>query len=193
MYHLQSPSIEPFVGAITPPISPFQSMVAAIDLAASAPLARRHRAVAAALKPFLGLPDLLCHMSCPCSPDRYVRHLLHAGADYTVLALVWRPGQMSPVHGHRSWCALGIHHGCMTETLFDPGPTGPEPRGCFQREPSATVRVTRMRSIGWPILEPRPRCRFTSTAPATIGWENRSITSGPPDYEISTNASPVCR
>jgi predicted metal-dependent enzyme (double-stranded beta helix superfamily) len=133
MYHLQSPSIEPFVGAITPPISPFQSMVAAIDLAASAPLARRHRAVAAALKPFLGLPDLLCHMSCPCSPDRYVRHLLHAGADYTVLALVWRPGQMSPVHGHRSWCALGIHHGCMTETLFDPGPTGPEPRGCFQR------------------------------------------------------------
>jgi predicted metal-dependent enzyme (double-stranded beta helix superfamily) len=119
-------------------ISPLQQLVAAIELAVSRPLARRHRAVAAALQPYLGTPDLLRDTPCPCSPDHYVRHVLHAGADHTVLALVWRPGQMSPVHGHRSWCALGIHHGVMTETVFAPGQQWPEPRTCAQRKVGAT-------------------------------------------------------
>jgi predicted metal-dependent enzyme (double-stranded beta helix superfamily) len=114
--------------------SPLRQLIAAVELAAARPLATRHRAVAAALQPYLGMPDLLRDTPCPCSPDRYVRHLLHAGAEHSVLAIVWRPGQMSPVHGHRSWCALGIHHGTMTETVFTPGHQWPEPRGCVQHE-----------------------------------------------------------
>ncbi len=84
------------------PLSPLRQMIAAIELAASRLLAQRHRAVAAVIQPYLGIPDLLRDTPCPCSPDRYVRNLLHAGSDHTVLALVWRPGQMSPVHGHRA-------------------------------------------------------------------------------------------
>jgi 3-mercaptopropionate dioxygenase len=117
-----------------PAISPLQQMFAAVALAAARPLAHRHQTVAAALEPYLGLRDLLRDKACPCAPDRYARHLLHAGEDYTVLAVVWRPGQMSPVHAHRSWCALGIHHGTMTETLFGLGPQGPLQRGCVQRQ-----------------------------------------------------------
>jgi predicted metal-dependent enzyme (double-stranded beta helix superfamily) len=116
-----------------PPLPPLQRLIAEIERATANPLVRRHRAVAAALQPYLGMPDLLRDIPCPCSPDRYVRHVLHAGLEHTVLALVWRPGQMSPVHGHRSWCALGIHQGYMTETLFAPGQPDPVPRSCAQR------------------------------------------------------------
>ena len=106
-----------------------------IDVAAAAkgPLAQRHGRVAMALAPYLGRPDLLSDSACQCSPDRYLRHLLHAGPDYTILALVWRPRQMSPVHGHRTWCAFGLHQGWMVESFYEPGSHGGEPQGCVQR------------------------------------------------------------
>jgi predicted metal-dependent enzyme (double-stranded beta helix superfamily) len=62
-----------------------------------------------------------------------MRHLLHAGDDYTILALVWRPRQMSAVHGHRTWCAFGLHRGWMVETFYAPRSLATEPRGCVQR------------------------------------------------------------
>ena len=101
--------------------------------AVAGPLSQRDQRVAAALAPYLGLTDLLADSACRCSPDRYVRHLLHAGTDYTILALVWRPRQMSPVHAHQTWCALGVHRGWMVETFFAPGPRGAEPGACLQR------------------------------------------------------------
>ena len=115
-------------------VSPLQQMIADVAVAAASPLDRRHRRVASALLPYLDQQDLLRDVATPCSPDRYVRHLLHAAEDHTILALVWRPGQMSPVHGHRSWCALGIHRGSMTETQFTLGARGPVPRTCAQLE-----------------------------------------------------------
>ena len=48
----------------------------------------------------------------------------------TAEALVWRPRQMSPVHGHQTWCAFGVHRGWLAETLFSSGPVA---RGCVQR------------------------------------------------------------
>jgi len=121
-----------FAGMAGPPVPPLQQMFADIAVAAGCTPERRHRLVAAALVPYLDLPDLLRDISCPCSPDRYIRHLLHAGENYTVLAIVWRPGQMSPVHGHRTWCALGIHRGSMTEMHFGADAQGPVPRSCAQ-------------------------------------------------------------
>jgi predicted metal-dependent enzyme (double-stranded beta helix superfamily) len=102
--------------------------------AVAGPLNGRDRRVGLALEPYLGLPDLLNDTACQCSAERYVRHLLHAGTDYTILALVWRPRQMSPVHAHQTWCVFGIHRGWMVETLFSPGAQGVEPRGCGQRQ-----------------------------------------------------------
>jgi predicted metal-dependent enzyme (double-stranded beta helix superfamily) len=78
--------------------------------------------IAAAMAPYLQHQDLLATASCESCPNGYIRHLLHADreAGYAVVALVWRPGQMSPVHAHRTWCALGVHAGVLTESFYTP-------------------------------------------------------------------------
>src|ERR1700742_4106186 len=90
---------------ITPmPAAPWQSatsldyLCAGVADAVIGPLAGRERRVGLALEPYLGLPDVLDDSACQGSAELYVRHMLHAGTDYTILALVWRPRQMSPVH-----------------------------------------------------------------------------------------------
>lgn len=61
-------------------------------------------------------------------PDRrtanhqnYARHLLHAdpAGRFSVLSIVWSPGQKSPVHGHHTWCAVGVFKGEIEESFFD--------------------------------------------------------------------------
>jgi 3-mercaptopropionate dioxygenase len=108
------------------------AMLADIRIAAHAPLEGRPGAVAAALAPYLGDHGLLDGRDCPCNPDRYVRHLLAEGEGYAVVALVWRPGQMSPVHAHRTWCALGVHRGTLTEHFFAAA-TPPRPTAALLR------------------------------------------------------------
>jgi predicted metal-dependent enzyme (double-stranded beta helix superfamily) len=105
--------------------------------AARAPIGERDRIMAAALAPHLYQPSLLEGVSCPCDPARYTRHLLHADPDgcYAVVAIAWRPGQMSPVHGHRTWCALGILSGLLTETFFRVEDAGVRPVTCLARRP----------------------------------------------------------
>jgi predicted metal-dependent enzyme (double-stranded beta helix superfamily) len=89
--------------------------------------------VAAALAPHLADTDLLRGIVCSCDPTRYTRHLLGEGEGYCVLAIAWRPGQMSPVHAHKAWCALGVHRGWLVESFFDaPGGTA-TPTGCAAR------------------------------------------------------------
>jgi predicted metal-dependent enzyme (double-stranded beta helix superfamily) len=50
----------------------------------------------------------------------YTRHLLAADplGRYAIAALVWEPGQASPVHGHRTWCGYAVIEGALNETLF---------------------------------------------------------------------------
>ena len=116
-----------------------QTMLAAIAEGARQPAPDRPAAVAAAIAAFLPRPGLLDGLELPCCPDRYVRHLLHAdaGGGYAVVALVWRPGQMSPVHAHRSWCAFGVQQGVLTETFYEPGEP-PVPRATRLLAPGGT-------------------------------------------------------
>ena len=74
--------------------------------------------VAEVLAAAAAAPDLLDGVDYTPSPARYARILLRDRRTYCVLALVWSPGQMSPVHGHRTWCALAVHRGALTETHF---------------------------------------------------------------------------
>lgn len=104
---------------------PLDAMLGAIDTAAATPLAGREKRVAAAIAAHITDPELLAGLACPCDPARYTRHLLHEGQGYAVVALVWRPGQMSPVHAHKAWCALGIHQGILTEHFYDPASLRP--------------------------------------------------------------------
>lgn len=54
------------------------------------------------------------------SPDGYTRHLIHADplARFSAMLLVWRPGQASPVHGHRTWCAYRVLQGTLRERHY---------------------------------------------------------------------------
>lgn len=118
-------------GSAAPPAirSPLELMLADIAAAVRGPATRRHAAVAEAIGHAVQDPRLLERHDCPCCPTSYVRHLLHAddAAGYAVVALVWRPGQMSPVHAHKTWCALGVHRGTLTETFYAVGEGGPVP------------------------------------------------------------------
>jgi 3-mercaptopropionate dioxygenase len=61
----------------------------------------------------LGAADLLTDEQCGSDPARYRQHLLHAEHDgsFSVVALVWLPGQGTSVHDHVSWCTTGVHEG----------------------------------------------------------------------------------
>jgi 3-mercaptopropionate dioxygenase len=52
--------------------------------------------------------------------DGYRCHVLHSEPDgsFSVTAMVWRPGQATPVHDHVTWCVSGVLQGVEFEELF---------------------------------------------------------------------------
>lgn len=63
------------------------------------------------------------------SHENYARHLIYAdpGSRFSILALVWDRGQMSPIHGHHCWCAVGVYRGLLTEHYYREGAPGEPP------------------------------------------------------------------
>lgn len=61
--------------------------------------------------------------------ERYARHLLYGDPDgrFSILSLVWDHGQESPIHGHHTWCAVGIYDGELTETHYRDEDGGRQP------------------------------------------------------------------
>ncbi|MBT2454033.1 cysteine dioxygenase family protein [Streptomyces sp. ISL-86] len=70
--------------------------------------------------PHLGTPDLLTPEQRLGDPDRYRQHILHAEPDgsFSVVALVWLPGQETAIHDHVSWCVAGVHEGEESELRY---------------------------------------------------------------------------
>ncbi|MFC5826944.1 cysteine dioxygenase [Nonomuraea insulae] len=83
-------------------------------------LGRRESAFAVAdlLRDHLPGLDLLTPHELAGSPGGYVNHLLHAEEDFSICAVVWRPGQDTVIHDHVSWCTFGILSGIEHETLY---------------------------------------------------------------------------
>ena len=52
--------------------------------------------------------------------DRYQQHVLHVADDggFSVVSLVWKPGQKTPIHDHVSWCVVGILEGVERERRY---------------------------------------------------------------------------
>jgi 3-mercaptopropionate dioxygenase len=52
--------------------------------------------------------------------DSYRQHLLHVSPSrrMSVVALVWRPGQQTPIHDHIAWCVVGVLRGVERETRY---------------------------------------------------------------------------
>ena len=52
------------------------------------------------------------------SGDGYQRHTLHTEATFSVIAVVWRPGQLTAIHDHVAWCTFMVLQGIEYETLY---------------------------------------------------------------------------
>ena len=83
---------------------------------------RRRRA----LRPALGDLRLLRPDQRVGDPAAYRQHLLHVAGDgaFSLVALVWLPGQATPIHDHLAWCVVGVHEGAEHETRYTARPDG---------------------------------------------------------------------
>jgi predicted metal-dependent enzyme (double-stranded beta helix superfamily) len=54
------------------------------------------------------------------APDRYRQHIVHVHPRglYSVVALVWKPGQATAIHDHVTWCVVGVWRGLEREVGF---------------------------------------------------------------------------
>lgn len=78
-------------------------------------------AVAERLRPDLGASDLLADEHTVPDPSEYRQHVLHVDprGRFSLVALVWLPGQVTPIHDHVSWCVVGVHVGGELETRYE--------------------------------------------------------------------------
>jgi 3-mercaptopropionate dioxygenase len=77
--------------------------------------------VAEQLRRHLPTADVLTPEQRLGSPDGYRSHTLHVEPDgsFSIIALVWRPGQLTRIHDHMTWCVFGVIQGVEHEELFD--------------------------------------------------------------------------
>ena len=77
--------------------------------------------VAGQLRRHLPTPDVLTAEQRLGSPEGYRGHTLHVEPDgsFSIVALVWRPGQFTRIHDHITWCVFGVIQGVEHEDLFD--------------------------------------------------------------------------
>lgn len=107
----------------TPTTTALASLVASLRSSIPAGLDDRQAAERAThqLRRNLPPPEILTDAQRAGSPDGYVQHVLHVDNDipFSIVALVWRPGQATPIHDHVSWCVVGVLQGDERETRYD--------------------------------------------------------------------------
>jgi predicted metal-dependent enzyme (double-stranded beta helix superfamily) len=77
------------------------------------------RVVAAVCRRLPG-PGLLSPAQLAGDPSGYQTHLIHAEPDgsFSVVVMVWRPGQRTSVHDHLTWCVTAVLQGTEYEEVF---------------------------------------------------------------------------
>jgi len=72
------------------------------------------------LRRHLPTPDLLTTEEQAGDRSSYQSHLLHAEPDgaFSIVAVVWRTGQVTRIHDHVTWCVAGVIQGVEQEELF---------------------------------------------------------------------------
>jgi 3-mercaptopropionate dioxygenase len=92
---------------------------AAVDAGAAWP--ETAEGVAEQLRRHLPTPEVLTAEQRAGSPDDYCSHTLHVEPDgaFSIVGIVWRPGQVTRIHDHITWCVFGVIQGIEHEELFD--------------------------------------------------------------------------
>ena len=114
-----------------PPVPELEALVTAVRAVTNrrAGWTETARLVSSALRRHLPSPDALTVEQRRGDPERYLSHPLYISPDgaFSIVALVWRPGQVTPVHDHVTWCVFGVIQGVEYEELF----TLDEERDCL--------------------------------------------------------------
>jgi predicted metal-dependent enzyme (double-stranded beta helix superfamily) len=78
------------------------------------------RLVARELEQHLPSADVLTAEQRVGDPDGHRSYPLHTEPDgsFSVVALVWRPGQVTEIHDHVTWCVFGVIQGVEHEELY---------------------------------------------------------------------------
>jgi 3-mercaptopropionate dioxygenase len=79
------------------------------------------RLVADQLRAHLPGPDVLTPAQRLGSPDGQGSYTLHVEPDgsFSIIAVIWRPGQVTRIHDHTTWCVFGVIEGVEHEDVFD--------------------------------------------------------------------------
>src|SRR5919197_1012392 len=105
------------------PVSQLTQLVAGVRTAvdAHASWSETAQLVAEQLRRHLPTPDMLTAEQRLGSADGYRSHTLHVEPDgsFSIVGLVWRPGQVTRIHDHVTWCVFGVVQGVEHEELFD--------------------------------------------------------------------------
>lgn len=69
-----------------------------------------------------GRADFLEPAHLRADPDRYARNAIYVPDDgrLSLFALVWNPGQWTPVHDHGTWGVVGVVSGVLEEQAYVP-------------------------------------------------------------------------
>src|SRR5215470_4899695 len=90
-------------------------------IAMRADWARTAILVAEQLRAHLPDPGILTSGQRRGQPGKPAGHVLHAETvgTFSIVGLVWRPGQSTRIHDHITWCVVGVLQGAEHEDLYD--------------------------------------------------------------------------
>jgi predicted metal-dependent enzyme (double-stranded beta helix superfamily) len=93
---------------------------AALETACGTPAAQFGARIRAVLDEAQALADCLPEEVLAGKAEGYSRHLLACdpAGRFAAAAIVWRPGQCTPAHGHQTWCGFRIVKGVLSEERF---------------------------------------------------------------------------
>jgi 3-mercaptopropionate dioxygenase len=76
--------------------------------------------VAETLRGRLPGPDILTPGQLAGDPSGYQTHLVHAEPDgsFSIVVMVWLPGQETSIHDHLSWCVTAVLQGTEYEEVY---------------------------------------------------------------------------
>jgi 3-mercaptopropionate dioxygenase len=116
---MSSPSLRAAAPTVAPGLSELVTAVRAV-VNSHADWRQTARLVAGALERHLPSSDVLTEEQRRGDPMGYRSYPLHTEPDgsFSIVALVWRPGQVTPIHDHVTWCVFGVVQGVEHEELF---------------------------------------------------------------------------
>jgi predicted metal-dependent enzyme (double-stranded beta helix superfamily) len=102
------------------PASAVAELAADIGSACEGSPALMERRMVAALARAAANADLFTPAQRIPSPACYARYVVYGdpAGRFTILSLVWMPGQFSPPHAHQTWCAYAVCDNTLTETEY---------------------------------------------------------------------------